>query len=43
MIGNNIEIEPCVIREQREAWHYNNLKTTNLKRYSAPPRVSQKG
>ncbi len=27
-MGKNIEIVPCVIREQRKAWHYNNLNTT---------------
>jgi len=27
-MGKNIEIMPCAIREQREAWHYNILNTT---------------
>lgn len=28
IIGKNIEIVPCAIREQRKAWHYNILKVT---------------
>lgn len=27
IIGKNIEIVPCAIREQRKVWHYNNQNT----------------